>query len=74
MFSPDLIDDQTSLTELAEWVRNISELTKPDDVVWCDGSADEWERLTSLLVETGTFTRLNPKLRPNSFLLRIRPQ
>jgi phosphoenolpyruvate carboxykinase (GTP) len=67
MFSSDLIDDQTSLPELAEWVRNISELTKPDDIVWCDGSADEWERLTSLLVETGTFTRLNPRLRPNSF-------
>ena len=54
---------ETSFPELAEWVRDISELTKPDDVVWCDGSEDEWERLTSLLVETGTFTRLNPKLR-----------
>ncbi len=54
-------------TELTGWVRDISELTKPEDVVWCDGSDSEWERLTSLLVENGTFTRLNPKLRPNSF-------
>jgi phosphoenolpyruvate carboxykinase (GTP) len=69
MFSADVIDDQkqTSFSELAKWVRDIAQLTKPDEVIWCDGSQDEWERLTSLLVETGTFTRLNPQLRPNSF-------
>jgi phosphoenolpyruvate carboxykinase (GTP) len=69
MFSADVIDDQkqTSFPELAKWVRDIAQLTKPDEVVWCDGSQDEWERLTRLLVETGTFTRLNPQLRPNSF-------
>jgi phosphoenolpyruvate carboxykinase (GTP) len=59
--------EETSLPELARWVREIAELTKPDAVVWCDGSEDEWERLTSLLVENGTFTRLNAELRPNSF-------
>ena len=58
---------KTSLPELAEWVSEIAELTKPDEVVWCDGSQAEWERLTGLLVEKGTFTRLNPQLRPNSF-------
>ena len=57
----------TRLPELAEWVGEIAGLTKPDAVVWCDGSQAEWDRLTSLLVETGTFTRLNPELRPNSF-------
>ncbi|MGD0604050.1 MAG: phosphoenolpyruvate carboxykinase (GTP) [Streptosporangiaceae bacterium] len=69
MFSADVIEDQkqTSLEELAQWVRDIAQLTKPDEVVWCDGSQEEWERLTSLLVATGTFTRLNPRLRPNSF-------
>jgi phosphoenolpyruvate carboxykinase (GTP) len=69
MFSADVIDDQkqTSFPELAKWVRDIAQLTKPDEVVWCDGSQQEWERLTSELVENGTFTRLNPKLRPNSF-------
>jgi phosphoenolpyruvate carboxykinase (GTP) len=69
MFSADVIDDQkqTSSPELAKWVRDIAQLTKPDEVIWCDGSQDEWERLTRLLVETGTFTRLNPQLRPNSF-------
>jgi len=60
-------DDRTSLAGLAEWVRDIAVLAKPDDVVWCDGSEEEWGRLTSLLVDNGTFKRLNPKLRPNSF-------
>src|SRR5689334_23751041 len=57
----------TRLPELAAWVGEIAELTKPDAVVWCDGSQAEWDRLTSLLVENGTMTRLNPQLRPNSF-------
>jgi phosphoenolpyruvate carboxykinase (GTP) len=57
----------TRLPELAGWVEEIAGLTKPDAVVWCDGSQAEWDRLTSLLVENGTFTRLNPELRPNSF-------
>ncbi|HEX9031177.1 MAG TPA: phosphoenolpyruvate carboxykinase (GTP), partial [Streptosporangiaceae bacterium] len=57
----------TSFPELAEWVREIAELARPDDIVWCDGSDEEWERLTSLLVANGTCTRLNPQLRPNSF-------
>src|SRR5947199_3442892 len=57
----------TRLPELAGWVGEIAGLTKPDAVVWCDGSQAEWDRLTSLLVENGTMTRLNPQLRPNSF-------
>ncbi|MGD0935468.1 MAG: phosphoenolpyruvate carboxykinase, partial [Streptosporangiaceae bacterium] len=69
MFSAELIEDsaETNLPKLAKWVHEIARLTKPDSVVWCDGSQAEWEGLTSLLVENGTFTRLNPKLRPNSF-------
>jgi phosphoenolpyruvate carboxykinase (GTP) len=45
-------------------------LCTPDSVEWCDGWGTEWDRLTSLLVEKGTFTRLNPAKRPNSFLAR----
>jgi len=51
----------TSLAALAEWVGEIAGLAKPDAVVWCDGSQAEWDRLTSLLVENGTFTGLNPE-------------
>jgi phosphoenolpyruvate carboxykinase (GTP) len=74
MISADVFDEpQTSLPDLAKWVREIAELTKPEDVVWCDGSQQEWERVTSVLVESGTFTRLNPELRPNSFWCRSDP-
>ncbi|RCG31330.1 phosphoenolpyruvate carboxykinase (GTP) [Sphaerisporangium album] len=55
----------TSCAELVAWVREIAELTRPDRVEWCDGSEAEWTRLTNLLVEQGTFTRLAK--RPNSF-------
>src|SRR5438046_292200 len=70
-----VVEDQsdTSLPELVEWVAGIAELTKPDAVVWCDGSQAEWDRLTHLLVTRGTFTRLNPDLRPNSFYCESDP-
>ena len=53
--------------QLTGWVSEVAELTKPDRIVWCDGSYREWERLTSLLVEQGTFRRLNPQIRPDSY-------
>jgi len=46
-------------------VRDVAELTMPDRIVWCDGSEQEWDRLTAQLIANGTFTRLNRK--PNSF-------
>ena len=52
---------------LIAWVREIAALTRPARVCWCDGSQQEWERLTGLLVERGTLTRLDPGLRPDSF-------
>ncbi|GAA1984434.1 phosphoenolpyruvate carboxykinase (GTP) [Nocardiopsis rhodophaea] len=59
--------------ELIDWVREGAALAKPKNVVWCDGSDEEWERLTGLLVESGTFVKLNPELRPNSFYCRSDP-
>ncbi|MFB9250684.1 phosphoenolpyruvate carboxykinase (GTP) [Sphaerisporangium melleum] len=61
----------TTHAELAAWVREIAELTRPDRVEWCDGSEGEWTRLTNLLVKQGTFTRL--ARRPNSFLATSDP-
>ncbi|MFT8636660.1 MAG: phosphoenolpyruvate carboxykinase (GTP) [Pseudoclavibacter sp.] len=61
------------ITAVKDWVDKQAALLKPDRIEWCDGSAAEWERLTSLLVDTGTLTRLNPELRPNSFLARTDP-
>ncbi len=47
------------------WVADMADLLGPDNVVWCDGSRAEWDRLTSVLVERGTFVPLTGK--PNSF-------
>ncbi|MFT3991383.1 MAG: phosphoenolpyruvate carboxykinase (GTP) [Luteolibacter sp.] len=64
---------KTSHAGLQQWVEQMVALCTPDQIVWCDGSQEEWDRLTSLLVEKGTFIRLNPELRPNSFLARSTP-
>lgn len=60
----------TTHTGLLSWVEEMIALCTPNDVQWCDGSQEEWDRLTALLVQQGTFIRLNPSKRPNSFLAR----
>ena len=59
--------------KLAEWVADMAALTGARDVYWCDGSAAEYERLCAGLVAAGTFLKLNPELRPRSFLARSSP-
>jgi phosphoenolpyruvate carboxykinase (GTP) len=73
MSAAGLGDPPTSNGRLIRWVAEIAELTKPDRVVWCDGSEQEWDRLTTEMVQSGTFVRLDPRLRPNSFLARSDP-
>jgi phosphoenolpyruvate carboxykinase (GTP) len=58
---------------LLAWVSDAISLCEPDDVHWCDGSTEEYERLCGLLVETRTFERLSEELRPNSYLARSHP-
>lgn len=60
----------TTHNGLLSWVEEMMALCTPDDVQWCDGSQEEWNRLTESLVAQGTFIRLNPSKRPNSFLAR----
>ena len=70
---PGVLDAPTKNKKLLEWVEEMAELAQPDRVVWCDGSQQEWDRLTQQMVDAGTFIRLNPAKRPNSFLARSSP-
>ena len=58
---------------LVEWVAKIAALTEAAEVYWCDGSEAEYRRLTEQLVASGTMRKLNPALRPDSFLARSDP-
>lgn len=56
-----------------QWIGDMVALCKPQDVHFCDGSQEEYDALCNQLVDSGTFIRLNPELRPNSFLARSDP-
>ena len=58
----------TAHAKLRAWVEEAAELTQPEAVHWCDGSADEYDRLCQELVDAGTFERLSDAKRPNSYL------
>ena len=63
----------TAHQNLIAWVEQVTELTQPDDVHWCDGSAEEYDELSRQLVDAGTFDRLSDAKRPNSYLARSDP-
>jgi len=63
----------TKHTKLLAWVDEIATLCKPDRIEWCDGSQEEYNRLCDVLVEGGSYVRLNPEKRINSFLCRSDP-
>jgi phosphoenolpyruvate carboxykinase (GTP) len=63
----------TTHEKLLAWVEQAAELAQPDEIHWCDGSAEEYDRLCRQLVEAGTFERLSDAKRPNSYLARSNP-
>lgn len=65
---------QNAPQSVISWVNDIAKLTKPANIHWCDGSAQEYDALTRTMIETGTLLRLNPEHRPYSFLARSDPK
>lgn len=63
-YSPAQIKNE----KLKAWVEEVAALCEPVAIYWCDGSEEEYERLCAEMVGSGTFQKLNPKLRPNSYL------
>ena len=60
--------------KLKEWILNIADMCKPDNIEVCDGSQSEYDRLSDMMVQSGTYIRLNDEKRPGSYLCLSDPK
>ena len=67
------IPTRTTNSKLLSWVEEVADLTEPESIHWCDGSAEEYDSLCRQLVDAGTFERLADAKRPSSYLARSDP-
>ena len=64
---------QTQNSKLVAWVRQAAELCQPEEIYWCDGSQQEFDRLCGEMLATGTLTKLSESKRPGCYLARSHP-
>jgi phosphoenolpyruvate carboxykinase (GTP) len=65
---------KTENEKLLSWVEAMAVLCQPDNIIWCDGSEQEWENMWALLVASGTAKKLDENKRPNSYYVRSVPE
>jgi phosphoenolpyruvate carboxykinase (GTP) len=63
----------TKNAKLLAWIDDAAKMTQPDQIQWCDGSQNEYDRMFEIMLQTGTAERLNESIRPNSFLVKSDP-
>ncbi len=68
-----MTETMTKNETLKKWVGEVAELCKPDAVCWCDGSTEEYDRLSRMMVDGGTYIQLDDSKRPNSYYCRSDP-
>ncbi len=67
------MSSNTTNSRLLAWVDAMASLCQPDNIVWCDGSQNEWNQLWDLMQKNGSAIKLNEEKRPNSYYVRSVP-
>ncbi|MGH8272041.1 MAG: phosphoenolpyruvate carboxykinase domain-containing protein, partial [Gammaproteobacteria bacterium] len=63
----------TTNRALSDWVDEVTRLTQPEKIHWCDGSDEEFRSLTADMLADGTLLELNQETYPGCYLHRSDP-